>query len=224
MKNCPNGNDRFPKKMSPQNNNVILKDQASTKRVVIYARISTADQQLEGQMTQLRQYADQQGWHVVEVISDVESGGKGPDCRSGLNRVFELAHRRKFDLLLFWALDRLSREGTRKTISYLTRLEECGVHWHSHTEPYVSSCGLFADAVVAILASLANQEKVRISERTKAGLQNARANGKRLGRPKTPEGRITEARQLRTAGLTFNEIGKRMGVSQVRAFQLVNTR
>jgi putative DNA-invertase from lambdoid prophage Rac len=141
----------------------------------------------------------------------------------GIGEVLTLAHQKRFDVLLFWSLDRFSREGSRKTIAYLTQLESFGVDFHSFTEAYLSTLGVFSDAIIALLSALAKQERLRIGERTKAGLARARANGKRLGRPRGSMDRVEEARKLRAQKLSFTEIGRRMGVSRVRAFQLCNS-
>jgi len=191
------------------------------KTCIIYARVSTQDQECQNQVAQLRDYAQKQGWKVLEAIVDVASGGKGVNERPGLDKVFQLAHKKQFDVLLFWALDRLSREGSRKTIEYLTRLDDYGVAWHSFTEQYLSSLGVFSDCIISLLSALAKQEKIRIGERTRAGLTRARQNGKRLGRPRTAGERGIKAILLRKQGLSFAEIGKQLGVSRVRAFQLV---
>ena len=132
-----------------------------------------------------------------------------------------MARRRQFDLLLFWALDRFSREGSRKTIAYISALDDYGVDWHSYSEPYISSLGIFKDAIIAILSALARQEKLRISERTKAGLARTRKNGTRLGRPKTAPETLKKALKLRQEGLSFGQVGERMGVKRTRAFQMV---
>lgn len=191
------------------------------KKCVIYSRVSTSEQ-IDNQTAQLRSYAKTQDWKVVAEIVDVCSGGKGAKEREGLGRLFEMAHRRDTDVVLFWALDRFSREGSRKTIQYLSRLDDYGVDWHSFTEPYISSLGIFKDAIIAILSALARQEKVRISERTKAGLERTRrVNGTRLGRKRTPPERYKQAVRLREGGLSYGQIGKRMGISRARACQLV---
>ena len=133
-----------------------------------------------------------------------------------------MAHRKAFDVLLFWSLDRLSREGSRKTIAYLTILDDAGVAWHSFSEPYISSMGVFADCIISLLSTLAKQEKIRISERTKAGLERTvRVNGTRLGRPKTPPERLQKALKMRNEGLSYAQIAERLGVSRIRAFQMV---
>jgi DNA invertase Pin-like site-specific DNA recombinase len=72
-------------------------------------------------------------------------------------------------VLVFWALDRFSREGVTETLNYLQRLTSFGVEWRSHTEQYLDSCGPFREAVLAILAAIAKQERVRLRERVLAG-------------------------------------------------------
>jgi len=194
----------------------------SQKKCLIYARCSTRDQETESQLLQLRDYAKKQDWLVVDEIIDIASGGKSSKEREGLDQVFQLAHRKSYDILLFWALDRFSREGSRKTIAYLTILDDYGVAWHSYTEQYLSSLGVFKDCIISLISTLAKQEKIRISERTKAGLERTRrVNGTRLGRPKTAPERLQRALKLRKEGLSYAQIGERLGVSRIRAFQMV---
>lgn len=212
----------IPCKSKSQKADVFLNSNSGGQRVVIYSRVSTQDQDASNQIRQLKDYADAQGWQVVDAITDTCSGATAASERTGLGKVLALAHQKRFDILLFWSLDRFSREGSRKTIAYLTQLEAFGVDFHSFTEPYLSTLGVFSDAIVALLSALAKQERLRIGERTKAGLERARANGKTLGRPRTADDRITEAKKLRAEKLSFAEIGRRLGVSRVRAFQLCN--
>lgn len=192
------------------------------RRCLIYTRVSTFDQEAENQVGQLAEYARRQEWEVVDTIKDTCSGGKGATEREGLSRVFQMSHRKQYDILLFWSLDRLSREGSRRTIEHLTQLESCGVDWHSFNEPYLSSLGIFKDCVIAILSALAKQERIRISERTKAGLERTRRiNHTRLGRPPTPPSRLKLAVQLRASGLSYGKIAREMGVGRSRAFEMV---
>lgn len=169
-------------------------------------------------------YAHKQGWDIIKEVVDVGSGSKGRNERQGLDDLFTLAHQRKMDLVLFWALDRFSREGSRQTIAYLSQLESMGVGFHSFSEPYLSTLGVFSDCIIALLSALAKQERIRIGERTKAGLERAKANGKRLGRPSTADVRSQEAKRLKSDGLNLREVGERMGVSRSRVHQLLTTR
>src|SRR5580698_2912987 len=107
-------------------------DGKKATRTVIYTRVSTQDQTVQNQVAQLRQYAAAQNWQIVEEIIDVASGGQSEKQRAGLAKVFVLAHQRKFDTLLFWALDRFSREGSRRTIAHLTQLESFDIRWVSY--------------------------------------------------------------------------------------------
>ena len=159
-----------------------MKQNGSALPCAIYARISTADQNLENQLAQLREFARGSGWEIVHVFTDEASAKTGD--RHGFKSMMKAASQRQFDVLLFWALDRLTREGLRKTIHYLERLDNAGVTFRSFSEQYLDTCGMFRDVVIGLMATLAQQERIRISERTKAGLARVRNNGGRLGRPK----------------------------------------
>ena len=91
--------------------------------------------------------------------------------------MFADALARKFDLLLFGSFDRLSPEGVAATLNHLERLTGFGAGWRSHTEEYLGSAGLFKDAVIAILATIAKQERIRRGERAKAAIQRLRRQG-----------------------------------------------
>lgn len=191
-------------------------------KCLIYSRVSTEDQTCENQLTQLKEYARKQEWQIFDVKVDICSGSKSVEERTGLREVFELARKKQFDVLLFWSLDRFSREGSRKTLEYLTRLDIYGVKWHSYTEEYISSLGIFADAIISLMACLAKQERIRISERTKAGLSRVKSQGVRLGRPKTSSELITHANELKNSGLSYAAIGRELNLSKARAYQLCN--
>ena len=125
----------------------------------------------------------------------------------------EDARLKHFDMVLFWALDRFSREGTLKTLEYLQRLDTFGVAWKSFTEQYLDSTGMFRDAVIAILATIAKQEHVRLSECVVAGLRRAKREGKVLGRKRI----IVDSEKIRTlhaAGASVRAIAAEIGVSK----------
>ena len=164
-------------------------------RVAIYARVSTDDkgQDPENQLRQLRAWCASAGHQVVREYVDHASGGKGADKRPEFAAMLAGAHKRQFDLVLCWALDRLSREGMVPTVLHLQRLASYGVGFHSYTEPMLSTDNeMVRDIVLAVMASLAKIERQKISERTRAGMERAAAQGKRLGRP-----RITAAKRAR---------------------------
>jgi DNA invertase Pin-like site-specific DNA recombinase len=152
-------------------------------RAALYTRVSTRDkgQETANQLNQLREFCAAQSWPIVNEYEDHESGGKAD--RAQFRAMMTDAAQRKFDLVVFWALDRFSREGVFETHTYLKRLDETGVRFRSLTEPYLDSCGMFRDAVISILAVIAKQERIRISERVRAGLNRAREEGTKSGRP-----------------------------------------
>ena len=155
------------------------------KRVAIYARVSTdkKGQDPENQLQQLRTWCERMDYEVVREYVEHESGAKGADRRPQYARLFVEAARREFDMVLVWALDRFSRNGLTSTVVDLERLGSHGVGFHSYSEPHLSTDNeLVRDVLLAVLASLAKLERQKISERTKAGLERARARGKRLGR------------------------------------------
>ena len=193
---------------------------AKNMKCLIYTRVSTDRQGNDNQIAQLKEYAEKSGWDIVDIITDVCSGGTAAEQRQGLSEVFSLANRKKFDVLLFWSLDRFSREGSRKTLEYLTRLDSFGIKWHSYTEQFISSCGIFADAIISIMAALARQEKLRIQERTKAGLERAKRKGKVLGRPQTID--REKILKLRNQGLSMRKIAAELGISAPRVCQIIN--
>lgn len=194
-------------------------------RVAIYARISTKDrgQDAENQISALREFAARQGWVIMREYVDEMTGGTSD--RPAFQAMFKDASQRRFDLLLFWSLDRLSREGVLETLQHLNRLTSYGVRWRSFTEQYLDSTGAFRDAVVSILAAIAKQEKIRISERTKAGLERARRVGKTLGRPKVVVD-ATLIQELRERGLSWKAVSAQTGVARStcqRAIEMVTT-
>lgn len=181
-------------------------------KIALYLRVSTDKQETENQAVQLREFAAKQGWQIVHEYCDYESGSKSD--RAEFQRMFADASRRKFDLVLFWALDRLSREGVLKTLQYLQQLNSYGVGWRSFTQQYLDSTGMFRDAIIGILAALAQQERVQRAERTKAGLARVRAAGQKLGRPVRLNGEHHAAvARLRAAGVSYRAIASQLSIS-----------
>src|ERR1700722_10608548 len=115
----------------------------TASRVAVYGRVSTTDgrQDVENQLDELRRFAATQGWEIVTEYVDHESGGHSG--RPEVQRMLGDAAERRFDVLLFWALDRLTREGALETLQYLTQLSGYGVAFRSFWEPYLDSCGAF---------------------------------------------------------------------------------
>lgn len=185
-------------------------------RAALYTRVSTRDkgQETANQLQQLREFCSSQGWAVVAEYKDHESGGNAD--RAQFKAMMSDAAQRKFDVVVFWALDRFSREGVYETHVYLKRLDESGVRFRSFTEPYLDSCGMFRDAVISILAVIAKQERLRLRERVLAGLRRARETGTRSGRPVgRPRAifRRDQAVELRREGKSLSQVAKLLGIS-----------
>ncbi len=187
-------------------------------RIAIYGRVSTKDrgQEVENQLAQLRDFAVKQGWTVTREYTDHETGSRGD--RAEFKQMFQDASQRRFDLVLFWSLDRLSREGVLQTLNYLNRLTGHGVGYRSFTEQYFDSCGIFKDAVIAIMATVAKQERLRISERTKAGLENARRKGIPLGRRRVRVD-VVRLKQLLADGRSYEQIARELKCGVGTAFR-----
>jgi DNA invertase Pin-like site-specific DNA recombinase len=191
-------------------------------RIAIYARVSTDDkgQDPENQLRQLRAWCANAGHDIVREYVDHESGRKGAGAkgRKQFAALFDDAHKRKFDCVLFWALDRFTREGMVPTILHLQRLNACGVGFHSYTEAHLATDNeLVRNILLATLASLAKVEAQKISERTRAGMARARAQGKHIGRPAISRKVREQIAKRFAAGETPYRIGKELGVDRATA-------
>jgi DNA invertase Pin-like site-specific DNA recombinase len=209
--------NRFSNDASPE---VLMK----SKRVAIYARVSTRDkQETLNQLAQLREFCRRQGWQVVTPEYIDHETGSTP-ARDEFQKMLLDASQRKFSVLLFWSLDRLTREGTLATLQYLERLTSYEVGYRSLTEPYLDSCGTFKDVVISVLATMAKQERLRMGERVRAGLQHARSQGKRLGRPPLRVLKPKDVAELRKeraqTKMPFRELAVKHRISVFTAHQL----
>jgi len=168
-------------------------------RAAIYARVSTLDQEPENQLQELRQYVAARGWTAVEYVDRGVSGAK--DRRPALDQLVADARRRKVDVLLCWRLDRLGRN-LRHLVVLLEDLHATGVAFVSLNEG-IDATTPAGTLQLHILGALAQFERGRIRERVMAGLQRARTQGKRLGRPRkarpatvVPGGSVREAARV----------------------------
>jgi DNA invertase Pin-like site-specific DNA recombinase len=191
-------------------------------RIALYGRVSKDDgkQDTENQLHELREFCKRSNWSIEHEYVDKASGKSAE--RPHFKRMFDDASKRKFDLVLFWALDRFSREGVLETLNHLQRLSAWGVNWRSYQEPYLDSCGPFNDVVVSLMATLAKQERLRISERTNAGLQRARRAGIVLGRPRVDVD-VKRLRALQDQGSSLRQIAAKTKLSLSTVVRALNT-
>jgi DNA invertase Pin-like site-specific DNA recombinase len=181
-------------------------------RVAIYARVSTKDkgQDPENHLRQLRAFAEQHGT-IYKVYTDQESGGKAD--RTEFKYLLLEAYQKKFDLVVFWRLDRFSREGALATLRYLKELKDHGVNYKSYTEPYLDSLGPFGDVIVSMLATIAAQDLIKISENTKAALAKKKAAGMQLGAPTKSTETVAQVRRLKASGASNQAIARALKIS-----------
>lgn len=181
-------------------------------RVAMYARVSTANngQSPEMQLRELRDYCERRGWRITGEYVDVGISGT-KEKRPQLDRLMADAHKRRFDVVCVWRFDRFAR-----SVSHLLRALETfkalGIDFVSFSEQMDTSTPT-GKMVFTVLASVAELERSLIVERVRAGLRNARAKGKRLGRPRIA---VDAARigRLRSQGRTVREIAAELGYSR----------
>lgn len=181
------------------------------KSVAIYARVSSDGQTTENQLRELRGVAERHSWRVVaEYVDNGISGAKGREGRPQYDAMLKAAARREFDLIMAWSVDRLGRSMSH-LVSFLEELRAKGVDLFLHQQALDTStpagramyqmCGVFAEF-----------ERSMIQARVKAGLERAKAKGKKLGRPKTAPSKETAIRAARAEGKGIRKIARELGV------------
>lgn len=176
-------------------------------RAAIYARVSTNDQEPENQLRELRSYVEARGWTPTEFVDKGVSGAK--ESRPALDTLLKAAKRRKVDTLVVWKLDRLGRN-LRHLILLLDELSVSGVSFVSLNEG-IDTATAAGRLQLHLLGAIAEFERARIAERVKLGLARAKAQGKRLGRPRRP----VEDGELAALGhLSARQAAARLGVSK----------
>jgi DNA invertase Pin-like site-specific DNA recombinase len=181
------------------------------KTVAIYARVSTDKQKVDMQLGELRQFAARSGWTIYKEYIDQSFTGANTNRPAFLD-MMEAARKRKFNVLLVWKLDRLSRS-LKDLINTLDELGSCGIDFVSYDNNLDTSTPT-GKLVFQIVGAVAEFEKDIIRERVIAGLANARLKGKRLGRPPKAAALYEQARIMRSEGLSFRKIGKQLGVDE----------
>ena len=182
----------------------------ASNRVAIYARVSTQNhgQDVTIQTRELEQFAHARGWHLVDSYLDIGISGS-KDKRPELDRLMADAHKRRFDVVIVWKFDRFAR-----SVSHLLRALETfnalGIAFVSLSEQMDTTTPT-GKMVFTVLGAVAELERSLIVERVRAGLRNARAKGKTLGRPR----KVVDAARidaLRTQGLSLRSIAAELGI------------
>jgi DNA invertase Pin-like site-specific DNA recombinase len=182
-----------------------------TKRVALYLRVSTSEQTTKNQRRELIAVAKRQGWNVVEVFEDAGiSGAKGRGQRPGLNAMLRGVARKDFDLVGAWSVDRLGRS-LQDLVSMLSEFHAKKVDLYLHQQG-LDTTTPSGKAMFQMLGVFSEFERAIIQERIKAGLARARAEGKRLGRPRVSKDVEDRIRLERLKGGTIHGIAAMVGV------------
>src|SRR6266849_5233704 len=177
-------------------------------RVGIYARVSTKDQSCELQLRDLRTYCAARGFEPAREYIDVgHSGAK--ESRPELNKLMEDARKRRFDAIVVWRFDRFARS-TKHLLLALEEFRSLGIQFISYQENMDTSSPL-GQALFTIVAAVAQLERDLIRERVSAGIRNARANGKKLGRPMRAVDR-DQILRMRAEGQSLQHIADTLGI------------
>ena len=158
-------------------------------RIAIYARVSTSDrdQNPETQLMPLHDFVQAQGWQTYHVYVD-EASAMDLNGRKAWRELLDDASKRRFDLLLVWRMDRAFRS-VLDAATTLERLRSWGVGLRSYSEPWLDTTSVFGEALYYITVAYAQLERGILRERVKAGMERARRQGKRIGRPKVTDRR-----------------------------------
>lgn len=186
------------------------------RRAALYARVSTLHQGQDPdlQSREIREFCQRRGWPLVgEYVDAGISGAK--ERRPQLDRLIADAHKRKFEIIVVWKFDRFAR-----SVSHLLRALEnfraLGIEFVSLSEQIDTSTPT-GKMIFTVLGSIAELERSLIAERVRAGLRNAKAKGRKLGRP-AKQVSAAQIAQLRAQGVTWRAIGRRLGVCAATAY------
>jgi len=180
------------------------------KKVAVYGRVSTKEQNPESQLLDLRKYVKLRDWEVYQEYVDHGISGM-EESRPALDRLMKDARKRKFDVLLVWRFDRFARS-TKHLVTALEELEGLGIDFCSYQDSIDTSTN-HGKLVFTIMGAIAEFERSLIRERVLAGVRRAKENGIRLGRPPL-EVDIDKMKQLVLNGNSVREIAKQMGISK----------
>ena len=184
-----------------------------TKKVGIYTRVSTLDQTIDNQLIELRDHCSKMGWEVVKEYADEGlSGTLSRDKRPALNSLIKDAYRKRFDSVVCWDISRIGRS-MKELILFLSDMKDRGIGICSVRQGFDTSTSM-GEIMFQFVGILSSWEREMIRERTLAGLERAKREGKTLGRRKVTNDTMTaKIVELRTAKKTIRQIASEVGVS-----------
>ncbi len=185
-----------------------------TKKVVIYTRVSTLDQTIDNQLLELRNHCSKMGWEIIQEHADKGLSGTLPrDKRPALNSMIKDAYRKKFNSVVCWDISRLGRS-MKELILFLSDMKDRDIGICSVRQGFDTSTSM-GEIMFQFVGILSSWEREMIRERTLAGLERAKSEGKTLGRRKVTNDTMTaKILELRTAKKTIREIASEVGVSR----------
>lgn len=176
-------------------------------KAALYTRVSTNDQSVEMQSSDLKRYCDQRGFEIFKEYCDQGVSGV-KDKRHGLDELMADARKRKFDVVLVWRFDRFARS-TKHLITALEEFRHLGIDFISYQENVDTSSAL-GKTIFVIIAAIGELERGIILERVKAGLRRAKESGVILGRPRKMDLDIEELQRMRGKGMSLRQIAREM--------------
>ncbi|MFZ1517675.1 MAG: recombinase family protein [Ignavibacteriaceae bacterium] len=186
-------------------------------RVIIYARVSTKEQNVDMQLSDLKSYAELRKLRVVEVYIDYASGAKSD--RVNYQKLFNDVRKRKTDVVLVWKFDRFARS-TKELINALEEFNSLGVDFISYKENVDTSTPA-GKILFTMISAFAEFERSIIRERVIAGMEKAKARGARIGRPRIPPFTKQKVIMLQERGLTYKEIIKQVKISKSAYYEII---
>ena len=183
-----------------------------SRRVAIYARVSTSSQTVENQFQELREVAHRNGWQIVAELSDSGiSGAKGRDQRPAFDQLLKRATRREFDLIMVWSVCRIGRS-IQHLVGFMNDILAMGVDLYVHQQA-IDTTTPSGRMIFSIFSALGEYELGLTRERIMAGQKRARAQGIKIGRPsKLNDAVRTSVKLLRDGGMGIKEISKRLEI------------
>ena len=183
------------------------------RKVAIYTRVSTLDQNVSNQLLALRDHCSKMGWEIVKEYSDEGlSGTLSREKRPALNALIKDAYRKRFDSVVCWDISRIGRS-MKELVLFLSDMKDKGVGICSVRQGFDTSTSM-GEIMYQFVGILSSWEREMIRERTLAGLERAKSEGKTLGRRKVTDDTMTaKIIELRTAKKTIRAIASEVGVS-----------
>jgi DNA invertase Pin-like site-specific DNA recombinase len=184
---------------------------SKSKRAALYLRVSTTGQTVENQRRELEQVAERRGWTVAGIYQDNGiSGAKGRDQRPGLDQLLKDASRRKFDVVMAWAIDRMGRS-LSDLLTTIEHLQATGVDLYLDQQN-IDTTTPAGKLLFQVTGAFAEFERSMIRQRVNAGLARAKAQGKRLGRPQVDQRIAARVRAELTKGTGILKTAKALGI------------